>query len=227
MFRSQKFSLQTASRLVFSAALVLVAIALVSLPAAAQKATPTNLTSDITDVGTFMDANLVNPWGLVASPAGPWWISDNGTGLSTLYDGTGKPQALWSPFPSGTVHGTGTPTGNRLQQHVRLQDQWQLRALYLCHGRRNHLGLELRNQCGNCSQQLRQRQRRLQGIGPRISRAASTTFMWRTSATVRWMSSTKTLRPFSFGSGSFVDPHRPRRISLRSMSPTSAAVSWP
>jgi uncharacterized protein (TIGR03118 family) len=110
MFRSHKFSLQTASRLVFSAALVLVAIALVSLPATAQKATPTNLTSDIPDVGTFTDANLVNPWGLIASPAGPWWVSDNGTGLSTLYDGTGKPQALVVTVPSGSS-GTGTPTG--------------------------------------------------------------------------------------------------------------------
>ena len=110
MFRSHKFSLQTAPRLVFSAALVLVAIALVSLPAAAQKANPTNLTSDIPDVGTFTDANLVNPWGLIASPAGPWWVSDNGTGLSTLYDGTGKPQALVVTVPSGSS-GTGTPTG--------------------------------------------------------------------------------------------------------------------
>ena len=111
MFRSHKFSLQTASRLVFSAALALVAIALVSLPAAAQKATPTNLTSDIPDVGTFTDANLVNPWGLIASPAGPWWVSDNGTGLSTLYDGTGKPQALVVSVPQWDGTPGGNPTG--------------------------------------------------------------------------------------------------------------------
>ncbi len=53
MFKSQKFSLQTARGLALSAALVLVALAVVSLPAAAQKATPTNLTSDIADVGAF------------------------------------------------------------------------------------------------------------------------------------------------------------------------------
>ena len=69
MFRSHKFSLQTAPRLVLSAALALVAIALVSLPAAAQRGQPTNLTSDIADIGAFTDANLVNPWGMVASPA--------------------------------------------------------------------------------------------------------------------------------------------------------------
>ena len=110
MLSSHKFSLQTAPRLALSAALMLVTLALISLPAAAQKATVTSLTSDIPNVGTFNDTNLVNPWGMVASPAGPWWISDNGTGLSTLYDGTGKPASLVVTIPSGTS-GTGTPTG--------------------------------------------------------------------------------------------------------------------
>ena len=110
MFRSQGFSSTNTRRLVLIAGLMLMTLALVSLPAAAQKATITNLTSDIPDVGNFTDANLVNPWGMVATPAGPWWISDNGTGLSTLYDGTGKPQALVVTIPSGTS-GTGTPTG--------------------------------------------------------------------------------------------------------------------
>jgi uncharacterized protein (TIGR03118 family) len=36
-----------------------------------------------------MDPNLVNAWGLSRSSGSPWWISDNGTGLSTLYDNTG------------------------------------------------------------------------------------------------------------------------------------------
>ncbi len=50
---------------------MLVTIALVGLPAAAQKATPTNLTSDIPNVGTFNDTNLVNPWGIVRLPLAP------------------------------------------------------------------------------------------------------------------------------------------------------------
>ena len=108
MFRSHKFSLQTAPRLVLSAALALVAIGLVSLPAAAQRSQPTILTSDIAGISPFTDANLVNPWGIAASPASPWWVSDNGTGLSTLYDGTGKPQALVVRVPQWD----GTPGGN-------------------------------------------------------------------------------------------------------------------
>ena len=58
-----------------------------------------------------MDAHLVNPWGMSISPSGPWWISDNGTGLSTLYIASGAPQSLVVTIPSGTGSGTGTPTG--------------------------------------------------------------------------------------------------------------------
>jgi uncharacterized protein (TIGR03118 family) len=35
------------------------------------------------------DSNLQNPWGLVASPTSPWWVSNNAGGTSTLYDATG------------------------------------------------------------------------------------------------------------------------------------------
>ena len=109
MLSPQKLKCSQTNRLL-SATLLLLAIALVSLPAAAQRATPTNLTSDIPNVGTFNDTNLVNPWGLIANPVGPWWVSDNGTGLSTLYNGSGNPQALVVTVPSGSS-GTGTPTG--------------------------------------------------------------------------------------------------------------------
>ena len=33
----------------------------------------------------IVDPNLLNPWGLVASPTSPFWVSDNGSGVSTLY----------------------------------------------------------------------------------------------------------------------------------------------
>lgn len=109
MFSSQKFRSQ--SRLFFSAVMLLVTAALSALPAAAQRTQPTILTSDIGGISAFTDAHLVNPWGMVASPAGPWWISDNATGLSTLYDGTGKPGALVVTVPPGSDSGTGVPTG--------------------------------------------------------------------------------------------------------------------
>lgn len=40
------------------------------------------------------DPNLVNPWGLISSPTSPWWVSNNGTGTSTLYNGAGVRQML-------------------------------------------------------------------------------------------------------------------------------------
>jgi uncharacterized protein (TIGR03118 family) len=46
-----------------------------------------NLVSDIAGVARVTDRNLVNPWGLSAGPSTPLWVSDNGTGLSTLYTG--------------------------------------------------------------------------------------------------------------------------------------------
>jgi uncharacterized protein (TIGR03118 family) len=114
MFRSQKVNLMNTRRLVLITGLVLMTLALVSLPAAAQKATVTFLNSDIPDVGTVTpnDTNLVNPWGMSWLPGGPWWISDNGTGLSTLYDGTGTPKSLVVMVPQWDGTPGGNPTGN-------------------------------------------------------------------------------------------------------------------
>ncbi len=50
------------------------------------------------------DAQLVNAWGLAASPTGPWWIANEARSSSTLYDGGGRKQAL-------TVRVAGGPTG--------------------------------------------------------------------------------------------------------------------
>ena len=74
--------------------------------------TQTNLTSDLPGVAAQQDPNLVNPWGIVASPTSPFWISDNGTGLSTLYNGAGKPASLvvTVPPPAGNT-GPAAPTG--------------------------------------------------------------------------------------------------------------------
>lgn len=64
-------------------------------------------------VAPNQDSDLVNAWGLSRSSGSPWWVSDNGTGLSTLYDGTGIKQGLVVTIPTGdpTVSPTGTPTG--------------------------------------------------------------------------------------------------------------------
>jgi uncharacterized protein (TIGR03118 family) len=79
----------------------------------AQQYKVTSLVADQSGVATATDPNLVNPWGMSRSSTSPWWISDNGTGLSTLYAGTGAAAALVVTVPTGdpTVSSTGTPTG--------------------------------------------------------------------------------------------------------------------
>src|SRR5579872_1861879 len=44
-----------------------------------------NLVADQPGVADFTDPNLVNPWGIYTSAASPFWVSDTGTGLSTVY----------------------------------------------------------------------------------------------------------------------------------------------
>ena len=63
--------------------------------------------------GAFSDTNLVNPWGLARSSGGPWWVSDNGTGLSTLYTGTGSVIPLVVKIPAAKPGSStwGSPTG--------------------------------------------------------------------------------------------------------------------
>ena len=101
----------SAARLLLSAAALLLAGTLFSLPALAQSVQVTILTSDIASVAPNTDPNLVNPWGMSFSPSGPWWISDNGTGLTTLYNAAGAPQGLVVTIPPATGTGPGTPTG--------------------------------------------------------------------------------------------------------------------
>ena len=95
------------------AALALLTAASPSLSAqTAQHYTQTDLTSNLASAAPTRDANLVNPWGLSRSSKGAWWVSDNGTGLSTLYDGTGKITPLVVTIPPGSTDSpTGTPTG--------------------------------------------------------------------------------------------------------------------
>jgi uncharacterized protein (TIGR03118 family) len=77
-----------------------------------QHYTQTNLIADLPGVAAVTDPNLVNPWGLARSSSSPWWISDNGSGLSTLYSGTGVVESLVVTIPPADSNSpTGTPTG--------------------------------------------------------------------------------------------------------------------
>lgn len=71
----------------------------------------TNLTSNQQGQGNYTDPLLVNPTGLAYAPSGPFWVSDEGSGWSTLYNGSGQPQSLQVTVPSASGTGQGTPTG--------------------------------------------------------------------------------------------------------------------
>lgn len=71
-----------------------------------------NLVSDIMGWADNTDTNLLNPWAIGTSPSGPFWISDNHAGLSTVYDTTGAIQSLVVTIPP-PANGTppAAPTG--------------------------------------------------------------------------------------------------------------------
>src|SRR3984957_10508229 len=60
----------------------------------------TNLVSNQVGKAVHVDPQLVNAWGLVYAPGSPWWISDNGSGWSTLYDASGTAQGLRVLIPT-------------------------------------------------------------------------------------------------------------------------------
>jgi uncharacterized protein (TIGR03118 family) len=76
----------------------------------AQHYKQTNLISNIPGMAVATDPNLVNPWGISRSSGSPWWVSDNGQGVSTLYTGAGAINPLVVTIPAADS-GSGTPTG--------------------------------------------------------------------------------------------------------------------
>jgi len=67
----------------------------------------TNLVSDLPGVALHQDTDLVNPWGISSSSGTPFWVSDNGKGLSTLYNSFGDKQGLVVTMPAGAKAITG------------------------------------------------------------------------------------------------------------------------
>ena len=97
-------------------------LSLFLLPAVtqAQHYKQTNLVSDLSNQGAaVVDPNLKNPWGLTRSsttparPGSPFWIGNNNSGTSTLYDGNGNPQNFFpDPHPDSNGNGINSPFNN-------------------------------------------------------------------------------------------------------------------
>ena len=94
--------------------LVLTAVSFTAAFARADTYSSTNLQSDLPGVAAHVDPNLVNPWGMAANSTGSViWVSDNGTGVSTLYkqsDGTALSLVVTIPTSARNKDG-GNPTG--------------------------------------------------------------------------------------------------------------------
>jgi len=66
--------------------------------------------SDVPGLATNLDPNLKNPWGISFTATSPFWVSDQGTNVSTLYNAAGVPQALVVSVPHPAAGPQG-PTG--------------------------------------------------------------------------------------------------------------------
>ena len=71
-----------------------------------------NLTSDVPNLADYTDPNLKGAWGISESGSSPFWISDAGSGVSTLYTSTGSVIPLVvTILPSKAGGPAGIPTG--------------------------------------------------------------------------------------------------------------------
>jgi uncharacterized protein (TIGR03118 family) len=81
----------------------------------AQHYTQVNLDANVSGNAESSDPQLVNAWGLARSSGSMWWVSDEATGVATLYDGPGAKQKLVVTIPKSDPNDktfpTGTPTG--------------------------------------------------------------------------------------------------------------------
>src|SRR6266487_2020133 len=79
--------------------------------------TPLTDKNRIEHKATILDLDLVNPWGIAESPTSPFWVSDNGTGVSTLYISTTNnpiaknPLVVSIPTCDDPLGRSGKPTG--------------------------------------------------------------------------------------------------------------------
>jgi uncharacterized protein (TIGR03118 family) len=76
----------------------------------------TNLVSDMAGAAAHTDPKLINPWGIAFVPGHAFWVSDNNSGYSTIYDASGVSQFnVGIPAPPGDAS-PATPTGTVVSQ---------------------------------------------------------------------------------------------------------------
>jgi uncharacterized protein (TIGR03118 family) len=95
----------------FGGTLIVLALFLLSSLAGAECGLQYAATTLVKSTGKKGDKQLLNPWGLAYGPTSAFWLSDEDSGLSTLYTGTGAKQDLVVTIPTASGSGVGSPTG--------------------------------------------------------------------------------------------------------------------
>jgi uncharacterized protein (TIGR03118 family) len=98
-----------ALRLVNAACII--ALAFTSAVSHADSFLQINLVSDIPSLANNTDPNLKNSWGISNSATSPFWVADQATGLATLYNGAGVPNAALVVTIPGSASPPSGPTG--------------------------------------------------------------------------------------------------------------------
>lgn len=70
-----------------------------------------NLVTDPSGSGPVKDSNLLNPWGICVIPGDPFWIADNNSGVTSLYDKNGTILGNFPVAPPNGSSNPATPTG--------------------------------------------------------------------------------------------------------------------
>lgn len=95
----------------------------------------TNLVSDQATAAATTDPNLVNPWGLAYGPTTDFWVANQATSTTTVYDGLGQPPAtpLVVTIPPMAGHTMVGPTGVVFNGSTNfLGDQFMVASLDGC-----------------------------------------------------------------------------------------------
>ncbi len=92
-------------------ALILLGVALTLGASSARSDVPgtytvANLSSDVPGLAAHTDPDLQNGWGIAEPTSGPWWVADNGTDKSTLYNADGTKRSLVVSIVNGAPTGT-------------------------------------------------------------------------------------------------------------------------
>ena len=100
----------------------------------------TNLVSDVPGLAAHTDPNLRNPWGTSTGPGLPIWVSDNATGVTTLYDGQGNLKEVAANQPAVMI--PAPPSAGSGARRGTYRDNIQPDARWLRGFQKRHLRFE-------------------------------------------------------------------------------------